>query len=262
MSKYDTLVWDNSALCFLFPSYPLFRCSLHLFLFRFPFIFILVFFPFFCFGYHPHSLHNWQNRKSSRNNSASQADYAKTPKSPQMGPPGPGAPFKPVPPPKPKNYRPPTNGGSNGNGGAAMHSSQWENGVSLEESREGGQFLGVVTFDGFHRNQYRPGRPTVSTTHQPRPTTTSPASRTCRARRTPIIWASVAIMPKCRPTASTVVRAMGMAMAADRHRMRRICRGVATQTVITVTWAIRAIMLRVAQAAWVSHAWHFQNFRS
>jgi hypothetical protein len=73
------------------------------------------------------------SEKCSRNNSASQADYAKTPKSPQMmGPPqsngNSGAPFKPVPPPKPKNYRPPIQGG-NGNG--PMNSGQWENGVSF-----------------------------------------------------------------------------------------------------------------------------------
>ena len=48
-----------------------------------------------------------------------------------MGPPQPNGsngPFKPVPPPKPKNYRPPLQGGS-GNG--PMNSGQWENGVSL-----------------------------------------------------------------------------------------------------------------------------------
>lgn len=57
---------------------------------------------------------------ASRNNSASQADYARTPKSPQIG--GGGVPFKPVPPPKPKNYRPPIQGGQ-------MNPNSWENGA-------------------------------------------------------------------------------------------------------------------------------------
>uniref|UniRef100_A0A1B0CKN4 Putative tight junction n=1 Tax=Lutzomyia longipalpis TaxID=7200 RepID=A0A1B0CKN4_LUTLO len=64
--------------------------------------------------------------KYSRNNSATQADYSKTTKTGPMGgqPPPPGVPFKPVPPPKPKNYRPPIQGG--GSGG-----NQWENGDSM-----------------------------------------------------------------------------------------------------------------------------------
>lgn len=43
-----------------------------------------------------------------------------------MGPPS-GAPFKPVPPPKPKNYRPPMQGGNQ------MGGNQWENGVSIRQ---------------------------------------------------------------------------------------------------------------------------------
>lgn len=35
-----------------------------------------------------------------------------------------GVPFKPVPPPKPKNYRPPIQGGQ-------INSGNWENGVSI-----------------------------------------------------------------------------------------------------------------------------------
>lgn len=58
---------------------------------------------------------------ASRNNSASQADYVKSPKSPQMG--LGGVPFKPVPPPKPKNYRPPIQGG-----GQPPNVNNWENG--------------------------------------------------------------------------------------------------------------------------------------
>jgi tight junction protein 1 len=61
----------------------------------------------------------------SRNNSTSQTDYTKAKITP-LGPPPPtaaGAPFKPIPPPKPKNYRAPMQGGTNGN--------QWENVVSL-----------------------------------------------------------------------------------------------------------------------------------
>ena len=73
---------------------------------------------------------------NSRTNSASQADYSKLPRNPNMVVPPPnvnantngtttpngnGGPFKPVPPPKPKNYRPPMQGGAPG---------QWENGVS------------------------------------------------------------------------------------------------------------------------------------
>lgn len=58
---------------------------------------------------------------ASRNNSASQADYVKSPKSPQMG--VGGVPFKPVPPPKPKNYRPPIQGG-----GQPPNVNNWENG--------------------------------------------------------------------------------------------------------------------------------------
>lgn len=45
----------------------------------------------------------------------------KSPKSPQMG--VGGVPFKPVPPPKPKNYRPPIQGG-----GQPPNVNNWENG--------------------------------------------------------------------------------------------------------------------------------------
>lgn len=66
---------------------------------------------------------------SSRNNSVSQADYGKSGKASNdlMGSPGGsnGVPsFKPVPPPKPKNYRPPIQGG-------APMGGQWDSGVSF-----------------------------------------------------------------------------------------------------------------------------------
>lgn len=74
---------------------------------------------------------------NSRNNSITQADYNKLPKNSHLVVPqsstnnnnngsstNSGGPFKPVPPPKPKNYRPPLQGGNN-------TGSQWESGVSL-----------------------------------------------------------------------------------------------------------------------------------
>ncbi|XP_062555755.1 tight junction protein ZO-1 isoform X3 [Armigeres subalbatus] len=76
--------------------------------------------------------------KYSRNNSASQADYSKPNKvpPPMLGTPpangNNGMPFKPVPPPKPKNYRPPIGGGSNGGpGNGPMGTGQWENGEPI-----------------------------------------------------------------------------------------------------------------------------------
>lgn len=52
-------------------------------------------------------------KNASRNNSATQADYKTPPPATKaIGPPSSGTPFKPVPPPKPKNYRPPIQGGN------------------------------------------------------------------------------------------------------------------------------------------------------
>lgn len=84
------------------------------------------------FHYHHYYLYYYY----SRNNSATQADYIKPPKIAQVGPPLPNSQppppsaFKPVPPPKPKNYRPPMQGG-------AQNGNQWENGVSCCQVAQG-----------------------------------------------------------------------------------------------------------------------------
>ncbi|XP_037946383.1 tight junction protein ZO-1 isoform X3 [Teleopsis dalmanni] len=107
--------------------------------------------------------------KYSRNNSASQADYSKLPKNPQMVVPPPningsnnnaatngnnGGPFKPVPPPKPKNYRPPIQGGS----GAGNGNANWENGEPGSPRSPNG-FYYPPTPSHHHYSQQTPGSP-------------------------------------------------------------------------------------------------------
>lgn len=100
---------------FIFICPSLFASSQTRISFAFCSTFIRSFYPFFLFHFASICF-------ASRNNSVTQADYTRSPKSPSIGPPN--VPFKPVPPPKPKNYRPPMQGGQ-------MHSGNWENGVSV-----------------------------------------------------------------------------------------------------------------------------------
>ncbi|XP_049304721.1 uncharacterized protein LOC105232047 isoform X2 [Bactrocera dorsalis] len=103
--------------------------------------------------------------KYSRNNSVSQADYNKLPKNPHLIVPtsninnngsngsstnGTG-PFKPVPPPKPKNYRPPMQGGNS--------TGQWESGDSSSPRSPNGFFYSSLAASHHHYSQQTPGSP-------------------------------------------------------------------------------------------------------
>ncbi|XP_011188071.2 tight junction protein ZO-1 isoform X3 [Zeugodacus cucurbitae] len=104
--------------------------------------------------------------KYSRNNSVTQADYNKLPKNPHIIVPTPNinsnssngpstngtGPFKPVPPPKPKNYRPPMQGG-NSTGG------QWENVESSSPRSPNGFFYPPMAASHHHYSQQTPGSP-------------------------------------------------------------------------------------------------------
>ncbi|XP_039958845.1 uncharacterized protein LOC120773793 isoform X3 [Bactrocera tryoni] len=103
--------------------------------------------------------------KYSRNNSVTQADYNKLPKNPHLIVPtsninnnasngsstnGTG-PFKPVPPPKPKNYRPPMQGGNS--------TGQWESGDSSSPRSPNGFFYSSLAASHHHYSQQTPGSP-------------------------------------------------------------------------------------------------------
>nr|XP_036229502.1 uncharacterized protein LOC106622754 isoform X3 [Bactrocera oleae] len=102
--------------------------------------------------------------KYSRNNSVTQADYNKLPKNTHLivqtnvnnntsngsSTNGTG-PFKPVPPPKPKNYRPPMQGGNN--------TGQWESGDSSSPRSPNGFFYSPMTASHHHYSQQTPGSP-------------------------------------------------------------------------------------------------------
>ncbi|XP_004529166.1 tight junction protein ZO-1 isoform X4 [Ceratitis capitata] len=103
--------------------------------------------------------------KYSRNNSITQADYNKLPKNSHLVVPqsstnnnnngsstNSGGPFKPVPPPKPKNYRPPLQGGNN-------TGSQWESGDSSSPRSPNGFFYPSMTSSHQHYSHQTPGSP-------------------------------------------------------------------------------------------------------